>query len=635
MYEAFYKFRTKPFSLLPDPEFFFLSTRHKQGLTHLEYGLYNRALFTVLTGEPGTGKTTLLNKILALNSGRFTVGVITSTHPDAGSLLPWVADAFGLDCPGQETAGYFRALTAFLGRSVAAGEQVLLVVDEAHNLTVHMLEGLRLLSNITVGRQSSIQIILAGQPSLRTLLASSDMRQLAQRVAVDYALEPLNEDEARAYVQHRLRVAGGKPDLVTEYACALVYQLSGGNPRLINQLCDLALMYGFGAGVDYITAALLWQAAVDRAHGGILPVVVDPRTLLLDPARLNQESQERVPTPGPVPVSVPQEIQAPMASVHANGSHGDIQPAVGDPRALHLDPARLNQESQGRVPKPGPVPVSVPQDTPAAPAAAVHKNGSHGGILPTVVDPRALLLDPVRLSQESQGRVPKPGPVPVSVSPDTPAPSVAAVRENASHGGILPTVVDPRALLLDPVRLSQESQARAPKPGPVPVSVSPDTPAPSVAAVHKKASSELYREGLGLKQAGLYREALKKFEAAEGDPAYRFKASAQRGICLRTIGKLDDAAVSFRHALSVNGAKVTEILHVRYVLALTLDTMGHLDEAQEQYREIHDADPNFRDITRRIDCDDDSPGFPLSWFKSLRQKWQQFRGTSGSNNRLS
>jgi type II secretory pathway predicted ATPase ExeA len=429
----------------------------------LEYGLFNRAVFTVLTGEPGTGKTTLLNRILDQSRGQFTVGVITTTHPDASSLLPWVADAFGLDCPGQDTVGYFRAFTAFLGRSFAEGQQVLLVVDEAQNLNIQMLEDLRLLSNINDGRQSGIQIILAGQPSLRTLLTRSDMRQLAQRVAVDYALEPLNEDEASAYVQHRLRVAGGEPGLLTEYACGLAHQLSGGNPRLINQLCDLALTYGFGEGVDRITASLLLQAAVDRAQGGILPAVVDPRTILLDPARLGQESQELVPEPVPV---------------------------------------RL------------------------------------------------------------------------------------------------------------------------------------ETPAPPVASVHKHASSELYREGLGLKQAGLYREALKKFDAAERDPAYRFKAAAQRGICLRAIGKLDDAAVSFRHALAVHGAKATDLLHVRYVLALTLDTMGHRDEAYEQYREIHDADPNFRDIARRIDSVNDSPGFPLSWYKSLRQNWQQFRSTPLSNSRL-
>ncbi len=461
MYESFYALRSKPFSLLPDPEFLFLSSRHKTGLNVLEYGLLNRAAFTVLTGDPGTGKTTLLNKVLEQSTGRCLLGMITTTHPNASSLLPWVADAFGLDVTGQDTVGYFRAFTAFLGRSFASGRQVLLVVDEAQNLNIQMLEELRLLSNVNDGRQSGVQIMLAGQPSLRALLTRPDMKQLAQRVAVDYALEPLNEEDTQAYVRHRLHVAGGDPSLFTEYACSLVHRLSGGTPRVINQLCDLALTYGFGEGAERITASLVLQVASDRAAGGILPSVVDPHTIQLDSQRQAQESGKNT-----------------LNGVAASDA---IQPLLA--------------------------------------AATPHE------------------------------------------------------RDGTAH----------------------------------------------------------YRQGLGLKQAGHYREALKKFEAAGKDPAYRFKASAQQGLCLRAIGRLGDAAISFRHALAANGAKTADTLNVRYVLALTLDKMGQPEAAQEQYRQIQRADPAFRDIASRIQSVDDSVRFPLSLLQSLKQNWQQFKGSSQDN----
>ncbi|ALA61129.1 AAA family ATPase [Nitrospira moscoviensis] len=462
MYESFYRFRSKPFSLLPDPEFLFLSTRHKAGLSVLEYGLLNRAAFTVLTGEPGTGKTTLLNKVLEQSAGRCLVGMITTTHPNADTLLPWVADAFGLNGAGQDAVGYFRAFTAFLGQCFAAGRQVLLVVDEAQNLNLQMLEELRLLSNVNDGRQSGIQIMLAGQPTLRALLTRPDMKQLAQRVAVDYALDPLGEDDTLAYIRHRLRVAGGDPALFTDYACSLLHQLSGGTPRVINQLCDLSLAYGFGEGAERISSSLVRQVAMDRAAGGILPSLVDPRGIPLDPVKVQEET-------------------------------GGLEP-------------------------PAPEPVQ-------APAAAT-----------SIVVP-------------------------------------------------LPAVL--------------------PEDG-----------------------YESYREALALKKAGQYRKALKKLDQAGQDPAYRFKTAAQRGLCLRAIGKLEDAASSFRHALSVNGAKATDLLNVRYVLALTLDQLGQGEAAQEQYRQIHQTNPAFRDIAGRLEPVENGRSFPFSWFYSLRQNWQQFRSGS-------
>jgi type II secretory pathway predicted ATPase ExeA len=331
MYESLYALSAKPFSLLPDPEFLFLSGRHKSGLDILEYGLLNRAVFTVLTGEPGTGKTTLLNKILDENRGRCTVGVIGTTYPSDDSLLPWVADAFGLDCAGRDTVGYFRMMTSFLGRTFAEGRQVLLVVDEAQNLSLQMLEDLRLLSNLNDGRQAGLQIILAGQPSLRALLTRSDMRQFAQRITGDYALEPLNEDDTQAYIRHRLAVAGGDPDLFTDYACSIAHRFSGGIPRLINQLCDLSLVYGFGEGAERITATIMLQVVSDRAAGGLLPHVVDPKTIQLDPDRLARESQPV--RPAPILARQASDLSSPAsteASAKEDGGGGHYLDSMGD-----------------------------------------------------------------------------------------------------------------------------------------------------------------------------------------------------------------------------------------------------------------------------------------------------------------
>lgn len=463
MYESFYRLQAKPFSLLPDPEFLFLSGRHKAGLNILEYGLLNRALFTVLTGEPGTGKTTLLNKVLDEHRSRFTVGVIGTTHPNDTSLLPWVADAFHLDSSMRDAVGYFRMLTSFLGRTFAEGRQVLLIVDEAQNLNLQMLEDLRLLSNLNDGRQTSLQIVLAGQPSLRDMLTRSDMRQFAQRITVDYALEPIGEEDVKAYVRHRLAVVGGRSDLFTDYACSIAHRLSGGIPRLINQLCDLSLAYGFGEGVERITAQIILQVASDRAAGGILPSVVDPRTIQLEVDRVARES----------------------AFVRAD----------------------------------------------AGPVGDVHEIPPH-------------------------------------------APTEARATEGV-----------------------------APSP---------------------------YQQGLDLKQAGRYHEALEKFEAAGNDPVQRFKSTAQQGMCLRAIGRLDDAVASFREALAANGARTADLLNVRYVLAQTLDGMGQTHEAQLQYRVIHDIDPLYRDVNERVAVANESGMFafaldslllPVKWIKSFTERW--------------
>jgi type II secretory pathway predicted ATPase ExeA len=272
VYELYYGFRVHPFSLVPDPAFLFLGRKHKLALSLLEYGLINRSAFTVITGEPGTGKTTLLNAIFERSEREVTLGVLSHTHVGLGSLMPWVLMTFGLDGKGMDSVELYRAFAGFLAQEHARQRRVVLVVDEAQNLGPAMLEELRLLSNLNDGRRQPLQIILSGQPALQSLLKQVELVQLAQRISVDYHLEELAESETPDYIRHRIRIAGGPVTMMTDLACVAAHRLSRGNPRLINQVCDVALAYGFAAESRWITAQLVSKAATDRSAGGILPL---------------------------------------------------------------------------------------------------------------------------------------------------------------------------------------------------------------------------------------------------------------------------------------------------------------------------------------------------------------------------
>lgn len=292
MYEKYYGLRTPPFSLVPDPGFLFLSQRHKMALSLLEYGLLNHASFTVITGEPGTGKTTLLNAILDRSERQVTLGVLSHTHVGLGSLLPWVLMTFGLDGKGMDSVELYRTFARFLTHEHSRHRRVVLVVDEAQNLGPAMLEELRLLSNLNDGRRQTLQIILSGQPALRVLLRRSELVQLAQRIAVDYHLEPLSEPETPEYIRHRIAVAGGPVTVLTDLACRAVHRLAGGNPRLINQVCDISLTYGFAEQTPWVTAATVIKASNDRRSSGILPLSKDDSAMLLSEEEQRSEEQQ-------------------------------------------------------------------------------------------------------------------------------------------------------------------------------------------------------------------------------------------------------------------------------------------------------------------------------------------------------
>ena len=292
MYETFYGLKEKPFSLLPNPDFLYLGGRHKTALCLLEYGLLNQAGFLVITGEPGTGKTTLLYKILAEAKSHITIGLITNTHTSFSTIMPWILTAFGLSSKGKDPVELYQEFTVFLRQEYARNRRVMIIVDEAQHLRPELLEELRLLSNAHAGTNHVLQVILSGQPGLRTLLQQPEMTQFAQRIAVDYSLGPMEEEETRAYIRHRLQRAGGNPLLFTDHACLLTHRATGGIPRLVNQVCDMALAYGFAEQASRITSELVTEVVRDRARGGIMPLVRQPDVAALI---VDEESRNRTP----------------------------------------------------------------------------------------------------------------------------------------------------------------------------------------------------------------------------------------------------------------------------------------------------------------------------------------------------
>jgi type II secretory pathway predicted ATPase ExeA len=272
MYESFYGLTTKPFSLLPDPEFLYLGKKHKVALALLEYALMNNAGFCVITGEIGAGKTTLLRRLLGSIEENITVGMITNTHQSFGELLDWVLSAFGIHQSGLSKVEMHQRLVDFLLEQYARNKTTLLIVDEAQNMPAATLEELRMLSNINSEKDLVLQVILAGQPGLKDTLRKPELMQFAQRISVDYHLDALNPAETCSYIQHRLVTAGATDDIFTPAACHLIHQYSGGVPRLINLLCDTALVYGFADQQKMIDVDLVEEMVRERMENSILPL---------------------------------------------------------------------------------------------------------------------------------------------------------------------------------------------------------------------------------------------------------------------------------------------------------------------------------------------------------------------------
>lgn len=270
VYESFYGLKEKPFSIQPDPDFLFMGKRHSLAYTMLEYALHNRAGFTVICGDIGCGKTTLIRRLLNELGGEVSVGLVTNTHPDLVDLTEWIMLAFGLPYDRLTPVSRYDAFQRFLVHEYGQGRRVVLIVDEAQNLSARAMESLRMLSNINADKDQLLQVILVGQPQLRELLKRPELQQFAQRVAADFFIPPLNSVEVGDYIAHRLKVAGRDRPLFTPLASAKIAKAAHGIPRSVNILCDMTLVYGYAAEASLIDVHLVDEVLKDRSQYGVL-----------------------------------------------------------------------------------------------------------------------------------------------------------------------------------------------------------------------------------------------------------------------------------------------------------------------------------------------------------------------------
>jgi general secretion pathway protein A len=288
MYQAFFGLAEPPFTITPDPRYLFASSRHAEALAHLVYGVSEAGGFIQLTGEVGTGKTTLVRSLLAREPSGVDIALVLNPRVTVPEFLLTLCEELGIPMPGSASGSVkalVDALSAHLLAAHAAGRRVAVIIDEAHLLERDVLEQVRLLTNLETSTRKLLQVILIGQPELRELLAREDLRQVAQRITGRHHLEPLSREETAAYVRHRLRVAGATREIFTPVALRELHRRSGGLPRLVNVIADRALLGAFARDRHEVSSALLRAAAAEvagEADGSrVWPWVATAATVLL------------------------------------------------------------------------------------------------------------------------------------------------------------------------------------------------------------------------------------------------------------------------------------------------------------------------------------------------------------------
>ena len=253
MYNDFYGFREAPFNITPDPRFLFFSDRHREAYNHILFGLRERKGFIQVTGEVGAGKTTVCRALLEELGPQYRTALILNPFLTGDQLLRSILIELGLE-PSDDRVIALQRLNQYLLDQLAEGNDVVLLIDEAQDLSFDLLEQIRLLSNLETDQRKLLQIVLLGQPELREKLDDPRLRQLRQRITVRYHLAPLSRQEVEQYIQHRLQVVGvnGRPSF-NRWALGSIYRYSGGVPRLVNAVCDKALLCGYVEGEDHLT----------------------------------------------------------------------------------------------------------------------------------------------------------------------------------------------------------------------------------------------------------------------------------------------------------------------------------------------------------------------------------------------
>jgi general secretion pathway protein A len=325
MYTTYFGFNEKPFTLTPNPRFIFLSRNHKEAFAHLLYGINNHYGFIELTGEVGTGKTTVLRTLLGqLQDDAYRTALIFSPCQTGVELLRSINSEFGLDSRSEYANELLAVLNRFLLAETAAGRTVVLVIDESQNLQPDVLEQIRLISNLETENDKLIQIILAGQPELELLLGRSDLRQLNQRIAVRYKLRSMGRDETRHYIRQRMEVAGETGGVsFSDAAIAWIYISTSGVPRMINILCDRALLIAYGDERRRITAGIvlrgMWELLnrprsrrVSLVSAAIIALVAMACLAVIALQWLPAGLRVRQPQPSPAVMAAPVRVSAPQ-----------------------------------------------------------------------------------------------------------------------------------------------------------------------------------------------------------------------------------------------------------------------------------------------------------------------------------